>query len=83
MLADYRKSGGSSPVPDSYGPVIPPAERINGLDLGADDYLVKPFDLDELLARVRAAALRRTAGRFQALIECRGLTLNPEVGSLG
>jgi len=37
-------------------------ERIAGLDSGADDYLVKPFDLDELLARVRAV-VRRHAGR--------------------
>lgn len=38
------------------------AQRINGLDMGADDYLVKPVDIDELLARVRAQ-LRRTEGR--------------------
>lgn len=37
------------------------ADRVQGLDLGADDYLVKPFDLEELSARVRAA-LRRSAG---------------------
>ena len=36
-------------------------DRVKGLDLGADDYLVKPFDLTELLARVRAL-IRRTAG---------------------
>ena len=40
------------------------AERIAGLDAGADDYLVKPYDLDELLARVRAL-LRRAAGRAE------------------
>lgn len=40
------------------------AQRIAGLDAGADDYLVKPYDLDELLARVRAL-LRRAAGRAE------------------
>jgi len=43
------------------------ADRIAGLDAGADDYLVKPFDLDELAARVRAV-LRRRAGRSSALL---------------
>src|SRR5438067_11789113 len=37
------------------------ADRVRGLDVGADDYLVKPFDLSELLARVRAL-IRRSAG---------------------
>ncbi len=43
------------------------ADRIEGLDLGADDYLVKPFDLTELLARLRAV-IRRSEGRAQAVI---------------
>src|SRR2546421_7736384 len=38
------------------------ADRIDGLDAGADDYLVKPFDIDELKARVRALLRRRGAG---------------------
>src|SRR3954471_4572411 len=38
------------------------ADRVRGLDVGADDYLVKPFDLTELLARVRAL-IRRAAGQ--------------------
>ncbi len=52
------------------------ADKIAGLDGGADDYLVKPVDLDELAARVRALA-RRATGRAQPLI-CHGkLTLDP------
>jgi two-component system, OmpR family, response regulator QseB len=51
-------------------------DRIAGLDAGADDYLVKPFDLDELSARVRAL-LRRASGRAEPLIERGALTLNP------
>jgi two-component system, OmpR family, response regulator QseB len=43
------------------------ADRIAGLDAGADDYLVKPFDLDELSARVRAV-LRRRAGRVDSVM---------------
>ena len=51
-------------------------DRIAGLDAGADDYLVKPFDLDELKARLRAL-LRRSAGRAQVLIEHAGICLDP------
>ncbi|MEO7726283.1 MAG: response regulator transcription factor [Burkholderiales bacterium] len=52
------------------------SDRIKGLDGGADDYLVKPFDLDELAARIRAL-LRRQAGRTESVIQCGELTLNP------
>ncbi|MDI3259117.1 MAG: response regulator [Sinobacteraceae bacterium] len=51
-------------------------DRVAGLDAGADDYLPKPFDLDELSARVRAL-LRRHAGRGAPLLEHRGLRLDP------
>lgn len=51
-------------------------DRIAGLDAGADDYLIKPFDLDELKARLRAL-LRRSAGRARVLIEHAGISLDP------
>jgi len=52
------------------------ADRITGLDAGADDYLVKPFDLDELAARIRAL-LRRRSGRTDPVIRCGKLSFNP------
>lgn len=52
------------------------ADRIAGLDAGADDYVVKPYDTDELLARIRAL-LRRSAGRAEPAFEHRGVSLNP------
>ena len=52
------------------------SDRVEGLDAGADDYLVKPFDLEELCARVRAL-LRRRVGRGEPLLRHAGLTLNP------
>jgi len=51
-------------------------QRIAGLDAGADDYILKPYDLGELLARVRAL-LRRAAGRAEPVYEHMGVTLNP------
>ena len=52
------------------------ADRVAGLDSGADDYLVKPFDLDELLARTRVV-VRRRVGRGSPEIQYGALTIDP------
>lgn len=52
------------------------ADRVRGLDAGADDYLVKPFNLDELAARVRALT-RRATGRSSGIVELGPITLDP------
>jgi len=75
LLNSYRKQGGQAPViiltaRDSVN------ERIRGLDAGADDYLIKPFDLDELAARARAL-LRRRTGQKQPIYSHGELTLDP------
>lgn len=51
-------------------------DRIAGLEAGADDYVLKPFDLDELIARVRAL-LRRHAGSGSPVLRCGTLSLDP------
>jgi two-component system response regulator QseB len=51
------------------------SDRVAGLDAGADDYLVKPFDLDELSARVRAVA-RRRSGRAESVVRIGGLEID-------
>jgi len=51
------------------------ADRVRGLDLGADDYLVKPFDLPELLARIRAL-IRRSASEVRTVIAIGDVTIN-------
>jgi two-component system, OmpR family, response regulator len=50
-------------------------DRVRGLDTGADDYLVKPFDLPELLARLRAL-IRRSAGQARSAIEIRDVVID-------
>ena len=51
------------------------ASRVTGLDLGADDYILKPFDFSEMLARMRAV-VRRQAGHLVSKIECGDVTLD-------
>jgi two-component system, OmpR family, response regulator QseB len=75
VLRELRGRGDSTPV------IIVTARddvqnRIAGLDGGADDYIVKPFDLDEVAARMRSV-LRRAAGRAETRIRHRDITLDP------
>ena len=58
-----------------------PTDRVRGLDTGADDYLVKPFDLTELLARLRAL-IRRSAGQARAHLELGEVTLDTRARSV-
>lgn len=74
VLADYRRKHGDAAVL-IISARDTTAMRVQGLDTGADDYLAKPFDLDELFARMRAL-LRRRSGRANSELTYRGLTMN-------
>jgi DNA-binding response OmpR family regulator len=75
VLRKVRGEGGAVPVIVLSARDTAP-DRVLGLDAGADDYLVKPFDVDELLARVRAQ-LRRQRGAAVNVIEHGPLRLDP------
>ncbi|MBK7461469.1 MAG: response regulator [Betaproteobacteria bacterium] len=75
VLSRARRRGQNMPIliltaRDATG------EKVAGLDAGADDYLVKPIDLDELTARIRALT-RRSAGRAEPLLIHGDLALDP------
>jgi two-component system response regulator QseB len=80
VLRELRRRGNATPVliltaRDEL------ADRVAGLDAGADDYIVKPFDLDEVTARMRSV-LRRAAGRGDPCIQHRGIRLDPVTHSV-
>lgn len=75
LLASLRGEGIDLPVL-MLSALDQVSDRITGLDAGADDYLGKPFDLDEVTARLRALS-RRSEGRAQPESRWNGLTLDP------
>ena len=75
LLQAIRHDGNTTPV------IILTAResiesRVKGLDSGADDYIIKPFDLNELSARIRAL-VRRSQGRADTVLQYRNVTLDP------
>ncbi len=80
VLADLRRNGYNKPIL-MLTAKAQVADRIKGLDAGADDYLPKPFDMGELLARIRAMLRRREEFKPNILSFC-DLKLNIENGEL-
>lgn len=75
LLREWRASGFNEPVlilsaRDAVG------DRIKGLNIGADDYLPKPFSIDELIARLRSLLRRQAAAPHSTMLEHRGLRLD-------
>ncbi len=75
FLQTMRRAKSEIPVLILSARIAPP-DRVLGLDLGADDYMVKPFDLDELLARLRSI-IRRRQGRAGNALHAGALELDP------
>lgn len=75
LLGRWRSSGYTAPV------LVLTArgswhEKVQGIDAGADDYVAKPFRIEEVLARIRAL-IRRASGHAAAVIRCGAVTLDP------
>jgi len=80
VLRRWRQAGNTVPVViltarDSW------VEKVEGIDAGADDYLAKPFRVEELLARIRAL-IRRSAGRVAPTLGCGPVQLVPGTGQV-
>ncbi|MGV0909653.1 response regulator [Martelella sp. FOR1707] len=75
LLATARQAGNRTPVL-MLTALDETEDRIRGLDVGADDYIGKPFDLDELAARLRAVT-RRGHGQAEPLLTANGIALDP------
>ncbi len=78
VLTDWRKAGRMAPVliltaRDRWG------EKVRGFDAGADDYVTKPFHVEELVARLRAL-MRRAAGHASSVFACGPVSLDERAG---
>ncbi len=76
ICRQYREKGGQSPILFLTGKADPKS-KVAGLDSGADDYLCKPFDTEELLARIRAM-LRRVSGPPQTILKVGAIAYDPD-----
>ncbi len=76
LLKEFRLMGFDTPVLFLTAKDTP-NDRVEGLDAGADDYLIKPFSTEELLARIRALTRRKSKELVSNTISAAGWTLNP------